>query len=229
MSETGTRAAPETASSDTDAIEIEVPVEGGVLRGRLDLPPHAPGLVLFAHGSGSSRLSPRNRAVADLLNAGGFGTLLFDLLTEREDAVDRHTAEYRFDIPLLTRRLVDAIDWALSDPRTRALRIGLFGASTGAAAALGAAAARPFAVQALVARGGRPDLAGEALSDVCQPVLLIVGALDTTVLGLNRDVASQMPVPPRIEVIPGASHLFEEPGTQARMAELALSWLREHL
>jgi pimeloyl-ACP methyl ester carboxylesterase len=209
--------------------EILVPTAAGDLPGLLDLPPECVGLVLFAHGSGSSRFSSRNRAVAEALNHGGIATLLFDLLTATVHHVDQQTAQYRFDIPRLTHRLIQAVDWAGSDPRTLGLRIGLFGASTGAAAALGAAAARPESVHAVVSRGGRPDLAASALGDVYQPTLFIVGGMDLAVLELNREAAARMPNPPRIEVVSGASHLFEEPGKLELVSELARDWFRAHL
>jgi dienelactone hydrolase len=209
--------------------EIMVPTEAGDLPGFLDLPDAASGLVLFAHGSGSSRFSRRNRAVAQALNRGGIGTLLFDLLTPDEHERDQRTAEHRFDIPLLTRRLVHAVDWAAADPRTEHLAIGAFGASTGAAAALGAAALRPQRVRAVVSRGGRPDLAVDVLDDIRQPTLFIVGGLDQTVLELNREAAARMPTPARIEIIPGASHLFEEAGKLEAVSALARDFFREHL
>jgi dienelactone hydrolase len=209
--------------------EVMVPTDAGDLPGFLDLPDAAGGLVLFAHGSGSSRFSRRNRAVAQALNRGGIGTLLFDLLTPGEHERDQRTAEHRFDIPLLTRRLVQAVDWAAADPRTAALAIGAFGASTGAAAALGAAAVRPHRVRAVVSRGGRPDLAVDVLDDIRQPTLFIVGGLDQTVLELNREAAARMPTPARIEIIPGASHLFEEAGKLEAVSALARDFFREHL
>jgi putative phosphoribosyl transferase len=209
--------------------DVGVPADGGVLPGFLNLPAAAGGLVLFAHGSGSSRFSRRNGFVADMLQSGGMGTLLFDLLTADEHGVDERTAEHRFDIPLLTRRLVAAVDWARDDPRTAGLPIGLFGASTGAAAALRAAAARPDEVLAIVSRGGRPDLAVDVLADVRQPTLLIVGAQDDRVLELNRQAAARMPVAPRIEVIGAAGHLFEETGKLELVALLARDWFVEHL
>lgn len=209
--------------------EIMVPTEAGDLPGFLELPDATSGLVLFAHGSGSSRFSRRNRAVAQALNRGGIGTLLLDLLTPDEHARDQRTAEHRFDIPLLTRRLVHAVDWAAADARTEHLAIGAFGASTGSAAALGAAALRPQQVRAVVSRGGRPDLAVDVLDDVRQPTLLIVGGLDETVLELNREAAARMPNPAQIEVIPGASHLFEEPGKLEAVSALARDFFRAHL
>jgi dienelactone hydrolase len=203
------------------------------LNGDLAIPDDPAGMVVFAHGSGSSRHSPRNRAVAEGLNAAGIGTLLLDLLTEQEDQVDRVTAALRFDIELLTMRLIGTVD-ALAEglesaPHTAGLRIGLFGASTGAAAALVAAAARPDRVGAVVSRGGRPDLAGPRLAEVQVPTLLIVGGQDTEVLGLNRQAQAQLRGPNRLDVVPGATHLFEEPGALERVAELARDWFAEYL
>ncbi|SFN44837.1 dienelactone hydrolase family protein [Actinomadura madurae] len=201
------------------------------LGGDLALPDAATGVVLFAHGSGSSRHSPRNRAVAHGLNAAGIGTLLIDLLTEHEDEIDRVTAALRFDIELLTLRLIGAID-ALADglesaPHTAGLRIGLFGASTGAAAALAAAAARPQ-IGAVVSRGGRPDLAGPSLARVRAPVLLIVGGRDTEVLELNRK-ASKSLEDSEVHVISGAGHLFEEQGALEEVTTQAADWFNRHL
>lgn len=199
------------------------------LSGDLRLPPHARGLVLFAHGSGSSRLSPRNRSVAEVLEHRGLGTLLIDLLTPSEEDVDEATAELRFDIPFLARRLAAVTDWLKIRPETRALALGYFGASTGAAAALLAAAARPEDVFAVVSRGGRPDLALEALTRVLAPTLLIVGGDDREVLALNKAAASRMKVEHRLEIIPGATHLFEEPGALETVARLAADWFLGHL
>jgi dienelactone hydrolase len=201
------------------------------LAGDLAIPDGARGVVLFAHGSGSSRHSPRNRAVAGGLNAAGMGTLLIDLLTEHEDEIDRVTAALRFDIELLTLRLIGAID-ALSDglesaPHTAGLRIGLFGASTGAAAALAAAAARPQ-IGAVVSRGGRPDLAGPSLARVRAPVLLIVGGRDTEVLELNRGADKSLE-DSDVHVISGAGHLFEEPGALEEVTTQAADWFNRHL
>jgi dienelactone hydrolase len=209
--------------------EIELPADGGRLGGTLVVPAGAVGLVLFAHGSGSSRNSPRNRRVAAALQAAGLATLLFDLLTEREEAIDRYTAHFRFDIGLLTRRLVAAIDWMAHEPEVEGLQFGCFGSSTGAAAALVAAAERPQRVGAVVSRGGRPDLAGAALARVAAPTLLIVGGEDAPVLGLNRRAMAEMACPARLEVVPGATHLFEEPGALERVAGLAAEWFRRHL
>lgn len=204
-------------------VPVAIPQLG--LAGELRLVESARGIVIFAHGSGSSRLSPRNRLVAQALSDAGLATLLFDLLTEAE-AADRANV---FDIDLLARRLVDAIDWVASQPALADLPIGLFGASTGAAAALKAAAARPRAVTAVVSRGGRADLAGEALPRVTAPTLLIVGGNDEPVLGWNRDAAERMRAPVRVAVIPGATHLFEEPGAMERVTDLATDWFTERL
>jgi len=199
------------------------------LAGDLTLPPGASGVVLFAHGSGSGRHSPRNRYVASALQQAGLATLLLDLLTEEEEAVDRDRAELRFDIALLAGRLEAAMDWLAGDPRTAMLPIGLFGASTGAAAALVAAADRPERVAAVVSRGGRPDLAGPSLGLVRAPTLLVVGGNDRIVLELNRSAAGELRAEHRLEIVPGASHLFEEPGTLERVAALAGDWFRRWL
>jgi pimeloyl-ACP methyl ester carboxylesterase len=186
-------------------------------------------LVIFAHGSGSSRLSPRNRAVAAVLRRAGLATLLFDLLTAAEEREEMWTRHLRFDIDLLARRLVAATRQMAATPATAALPVGYFGASTGAAAALVAAAALPELIRAVVSRGGRPDLAGDALERVRAPVLLIVGGNDPLVLELNRQAMTRLHVPHRLEVIPGATHLFEEPGALERVADLARDWFLEHL
>jgi putative phosphoribosyl transferase len=195
-----------------------------VLNGDLALPPDPRGLVVFAHGSGSSRHSSRNRAVAEILHQGHFGTLLLDLLTDDEERTDVVTAEFRFDIVMLGDRVVGAIDWAGIHQATQSLPLGLFGASTGAAAALIAAARRPKAVRAVVSRGGRPDLAGDALRGVTAPTLLIVGGRDEVVIDLNRQALAQLNAPKDLQIVPDASHLFEEPGTLARAAQLASDW-----
>lgn len=195
----------------------------------LRLPAHAEGLVVFVHGSGSSRSSPRNQQVAQYLAERGLGTLLFDLLTEPEQRLDNLTRELRFDIPLLCSRLVGVIDWIGRETQLRALRIGLFGASTGAAAALMAAAQRPDALHAVVSRGGRTDLAGVALGHVKTPVLQIVGDRDPVVLGINRQSSHALHCEQRLEVVAGASHLFEEPGALEEVARLAADWFEVHL
>jgi putative phosphoribosyl transferase len=199
------------------------------LEGDLQVPDQATGLVLFAHGSGSSRHSPRNRFVAHELQSAGLATLLLDLLTPEEEAVDQHTGHLRFDIGLLAERLAAATQWAAVDAATRSLAIGYFGASTGAAAALVAAAIEPNQIRAVVSRGGRPDLAGEALPLVRAPTLLIVGGRDLTVLELNRAAMARMRTETRLEIVPGATHLFEEPGALEVVARLARDWFLQHL
>jgi putative phosphoribosyl transferase len=208
---------------------VHVPAGGAMLEGELVVPEQATGVVLFAHGSGSSRHSSRNRFVAGELQAAGLATLLIDLLTPEEEAIDQHTAHLRFDIPLLAERLVAATLWLGQEPSTRALQVGYFGASTGAGAALVAAAAEPERVGAVVSRGGRPDLAGEALPLVRAPTLLIVGGRDLQVLELNRAAMGRMQAETRLEIVPGASHLFEEPGTLEVVARLARDWFLRHL
>jgi len=198
-----------------------------LLRGDLRLPPAPLGLVLFAHGSGSSRMSPRNRFVADVLVAAGVGTLLFDLLTEDEERIDLRTRELRFNIPLLTQRLAGAAAWVLAEEPLRRLPLGFFGASTGAAAALAASCEWPEVV-AVVSRGGRPDLAGPRLPEVKAATLLIVGGEDFQVIQLNREALAQMRCEARIQIVPGATHLFEEPGTLAQAAGLAAAWFVQH-
>ena len=197
--------------------------------GDLGVPERAAGLVIFAHGSGSSRFSRRNRAVADTLEAAGFGTLLLDLLTPAEEAVDERTREYRFDIKLLGRRVTGAIDWVQARPDLHSLAVALFGASTGAAAALIAAAARPEVVRTVVSRGGRPDLADDALPDVQAPTLLIVGERDEPVIEMNREAKHRMRAPVELEIVPGATHLFEERSALEQVASLAVEWCQRHL
>lgn len=208
-----------------------VPIEAGsvLLEGNLSLPQGARGIVLFAHGSGSSRLSPRNRHVAQLLNQARLATLLVDLLSPEEEAVDLRTAQLRFNIGLLAERLVGITDWLVQQPDTRPLRIGYFGASTGAAAALVAAAERPKIVHAVVSRGGRPDLAGPALAHVEAPTLLIVGGNDPLVIDLNRAALAQLRSEKRLVIVPGATHLFEEPGALDEVARLAREWFERYL
>jgi dienelactone hydrolase len=200
-----------------------------LLEGDLHLPERATGLVIFAHGSGSSRFSPRNRQVAAALASAGFGTLLTDLLTPEEERVDNVTGEHRFDIELLGRRVVDTADWARAQPALGALPVAFFGASTGAAAALMAAAERPLLARAVISRGGRPDLAGSALPKVKAPTLLIVGGDDEPVIGMNRDAMRQMRAPVELEIVSGATHLFEEPGALEQVSALAVAWCRRHL
>jgi dienelactone hydrolase len=199
------------------------------LEGNLTLPAGARGVVLFAHGSGSSRLSPRNRYVARLLNEGKLATLLIDLLTPDEAVIDVQSAHLRFDIGLLAERLIGATDWLTEYPDSRHLRVGYFGASTGAAAALVAAAERPRVVGAIVSRGGRPDLAGPTLARVQAPTLLIVGGDDAPVIELNRQAFTQLRGEKRLAIIPGATHLFEEPGALEQVAWLAREWLERYL
>ena len=208
---------------------VAVPVGGRSLDGELAIPVNAHGVVLFAHGSGSSRHSPRNQFVARALERHRLATLLMDLLTAEEEVVDDRTMEYRFDLPMLARRLVTIIDWARSRTDTTGLPIGLFGASTGGGAALMAAAERPHEVAAVVSRGGRPDLAGQALNNVSAPTLLIVGGLDAPVIQMNREAMRQMHGLVQLEIVPGATHLFEEPGTLDRVAELAGQWFAQYL
>jgi len=200
-----------------------------VLAGDLTIPPEASGVVVFAHGSGSGRHSPRNRAVAAVLQQAGLATLLMDLLTESEEAVDARSGHLRFDIDLLARRLVGAAGWVADQPATAGLPVGYFGASTGGGAALVAAAERPQGVGAVVSRGGRPDLAGPALARVVTPTLLIVGGEDRVVLDLNRSALARIPAEKRLEVVAGATHLFEEPGALERVAALAAEWFTRHL
>jgi dienelactone hydrolase len=199
------------------------------LEGALSMPQRPGGIVVFAHGSGSSRFSPRNLMVAGFLNDGGLGTLLLDLLTAQEQELDERTGALRFDIGLLTGRLVDAVDWLDERADTRDLRIGVFGASTGAAAALAAAAERPGRVAAVVSRGGRPDLALPYLPRVRAPTLLIVGGLDGQVIRMNRQAAACLSCEHSLEIVPGATHLFEEPGTLDQVARLARDWFLKHL
>jgi pimeloyl-ACP methyl ester carboxylesterase len=209
---------------------VRVEAAGAVLEGSLGLPPAARGVVAFAHGSGSSRHSPRNRFVAGALREAGLGTLLLDLLTAEEEAQDAHTRAWRFDIELLARRLIGALDWLAEFSSTRDLPLGGFGASTGAAAALVAAAERPDKVGAVVSRGGRPDLAGPALARVQAPTLLIVGSNDPAVLGLNREALERLAARAKqLVVVPGATHLFEEPGALEEVARLASEWFTWHL
>jgi dienelactone hydrolase len=210
-------------------IPVVVPIDELGLEGTLSIPQDATGVVLFAHGSGSSRHSPRNRLVAGELQQAGLATLLFDLLSAEEERLDARTGELRFDIGLLARRVVAATDWLCQQDAANGLPIGCFGASTGAAAALVAAAERADAVRAVVSRGGRPDLAGEALPRVRAPTLLIVGGRDEVVLDLNRQAQAQMNAESELEVVPGATHLFEEPGKLERVAELARDWFARHL
>jgi putative phosphoribosyl transferase len=210
------------------SFEVKIPTEGATLDGTLTLPHGASLLVLFAHGSGSSRFSPRNQFVARHLNENGIGTLLFDLLTSQEEAMDARTGRLRFDIELLARRLGDATDWVLQEEGLNEMSIGYFGASTGGGAALVAAAGRPEEIVAVVSRGGRPDLANGALPQVKAPTLLIVGGQDDVVIELNEDARERMTCEVRLEIVPGASHLFEEEGALEEVARLASDWFHAH-
>jgi putative phosphoribosyl transferase len=218
-----------TTSSTAASRPVQITAGDSVLIGDLTIPDTPRGLIVFAHGSGSSRHSSRNRAVAGALQHERYATLLLDLLTEPEERTDVVTAEFRFDIPLLGRRVSSAVDWVLGDERTAQLPIGLFGASTGAAAAIIAAANRPKVVRAVVSRGGRPDLAGAALEEVRAPVLLIVGERDDVVIELNHKALAKLGAPAQIVLVPRATHLFEEPGTMDRVLELALDWFDRYV
>ena len=210
--------------------EVHIPAGRAILAGNLSIPVNAAALVLFAHGSGSSRHSPRNQFVARTLNDAGLATLLFDLLTPEEELVDTRTAELRFDIDLLAERLVQATAWVKQQQQqTRDLRIGYFGSSTGGGAALVAAAQLPEDVGAVVSRGGRPDLAGAALPKMQAPTLLIVGGQDDIVIELNERARNQMRCEVKLEIIPGATHLFEEPGALEQVAKLASDWFINHM
>ena len=208
---------------------VQVPIDDRWLHGDLGMVPQPRGVVLFAHGSGSSRHSSRNQHVARALERRGLATLLIDLLTPEEEAVDDLTSEYRFDLPLLARRLVTIVDWLRQREATGSLAIGLFGASTGGGAALMAAAERPREIAAVVSRGGRPDLAGAALKKVIAPTLLVVGGRDTQVIQMNREAMKEMQGTVRMEIVPGATHLFEEPGALDRVADLAGDWFAQCL
>ena len=208
---------------------IEIPSGKIRLEADLRLPKGATGVVLFAHGSGSSRHSPRNQYVARVIREAGVGTLLFDLLTKQEEAIDAYTGKLRFDIEFLAKRLVDATNWITTQPATQHLRIGYFGASTGAAAALIAAVELPNIVAAVVSRGGRPDLAAEALPKVKAPTLLIVGGNDDVVIGLNEKALAKISCEKELTIVPGATHLFEEPGTLEQVAHLASAWFKKKL
>lgn len=213
-----------------DVTPVQISAGAVTLEGDLTVPAGAHAVVLFAHGSGSSRFSPRNRYVAEALQDAGLATLLIDLLTRQEEAIDARTGHLRFDIGLLARRLVHATDWLRHEPVTARFILGYFGASTGAGAALVAAAARPDSVGAVVSRGGRPDLAGEALRQVQAPTLLIVGGNDQPVIALNREALAQLAAPTKeLVIVPGATHLFEEPGTLEEVARLAAGWFTRHL
>lgn len=208
---------------------VRIPVDDAELHGDLTTPGGASGVVLFAHGSGSGRHSPRNRFVAEGLQQAGLATLLLDLLSEDEERVDAVSREYRFDIELLAGRLARAIEWLRELPEMRSAPIGLFGASTGAGAALVTASKKPGEVTAVVSRGGRPDLAGAALGSVRAPTLLIVGGADEPVIELNEQAMAAMQAEVRLEVVPGATHLFEEPGKLSRVVSLARGWFEEYM
>jgi putative phosphoribosyl transferase len=216
-------------ASDREERSVKVSTGLVVLEGNLDIPDNARGIVLFAHGSGSGRHSPRNRYVARMLRQANLATLLIDLLTAEEETIDLQTRHLRFDIGLLAERLVGATDWLTQNPDARNLRVGYFGASTGAGAALFAAAERPELVAAVVSRGGRPDLAGQALPRVAAPTLLIVGENDLPVISMNREALEQLRTEKELEIVPGATHLFEEPGTLEEVAQLAADWFVRYL
>ena len=209
--------------------KVRIPAGRATLDGNLSIPENASALVLFVHGSGSSRHSPRNQFVARTLNNAGLATVLFDLLTPEEEAIDARTAELRFNIKLLAERLVHATNWAKQQQQTRDLRVGYFGSSTGGGAALVAAAERPQDVGAVVSRGGRPDLAGEALPKVQVPTLLIVGGDDDIVIELNEQARDRMRCEVKLEIVPGATHLFEEPGALEKVAQVASDWFVNHI
>ena len=216
-------------ATGADERAIDVAVGQALLHGDLRIPARARAIVVVAHGSGSSRRSPRNRFVADILFRDGVGTLLIDLLTEEEESVDLETAELRFNIPLLAGRLGGVTKWLRNEPLMSTVRVGYFGASTGAAAALIAAADRPQLVGAIVSRGGRPDLAGPSLGRVHQPTLLIVGGADELVLDLNKRALDELAGLKQLAIVPGATHLFEEPGALDEVAVLASGWFRRYL
>ena len=213
-----------------DRTEIEVSIDAGkvILQGTLGLPKDSDAIVLFAHGSGSSRHSPRNRYVAHVLQSQGIATLLFDLLTVEEESVDNYSGQLRFDIPLLASRLVDVTRWLIKRPEAKRAQLGYFGASTGAAAALCAAAQMRDAIHAVVSRGGRPDLAGDALDAVRAPTLLIVGGDDEPVIGMNQEAWARLRCEMKLVIVPGATHLFEEPGALEQVARLAAEWFQQH-
>jgi putative phosphoribosyl transferase len=208
---------------------VHIPVDGASLDADLSLPAGARGIVVFAHGSGSSRHSPRNRQVAGGLQRAGFATLLMDLLTDAQEQIDQRTAELRFDIPLLAARLTRALEWIAGQDELAALPVAIFGASTGAAAALVTAAERPAVVRAVISRGGRPDLAGDRLADVAAPTLLIVGGNDEVVLRINRQAVELLTAHGELAVVPGATHLFDEPGALEAVIALATDWLQRWL
>jgi dienelactone hydrolase len=209
--------------------EVEIKAGKTIVRGNLEIPKGAKGIVIFAHGSGSGRFSTRNNYVADVLNKAGLATLLMDLLTEEEEAIDMQTGELRFNIEFLAERLLEVVEWVKSNAETKELNIGYFGSSTGAGAALIAAAKHPEDAKTVVSRGGRPDLAMEYLGKVKAPVLLIVGGDDTPVIEMNKEAMEQLKAENKLEIVPGATHLFEEEGTLEKVAELAAEWFVKYL
>jgi dienelactone hydrolase len=215
--------------SHQEIVSVRIPVGSVVVAGDLTVPSGAKGVVLFAHGSGSSRFSPRNKYVAKIFNAQKIATLLFDLLTDVEDQEDIETGAFRFNIPLLAERLIGATEWLRKDPQTKNCPFGYFGASTGAAAALIAAAKLPNEIATVVSRGGRPDLAADYLPRVAAPTLLLVGGLDTEVIELNRQAMEQMSAEKKLVIVPGATHLFEEPGKLEEVAKIATNWFLDYL
>jgi putative phosphoribosyl transferase len=208
---------------------VKIQVDGGFIEGNLCVPTGAKGVVLFAHGSGSSRFSPRNKYVAEVLNDAEIATLLIDLLTKDEEQIDMRTRQFRFDINLLTERLLSAAEWLKKNSKTQKLKLGIFGSSTGAAAALIAAAKLPRDVVAVVSRGGRPDLAVDYLAEVRAPSLFVVGGRDTVVIDLNQKAMVDVPAEKKLQIVPGATHLFEEPGKLEEVAKLATAWFLKHL
>jgi putative phosphoribosyl transferase len=215
--------------SEKEENVVRILVDGDFIEGNLRVPAGAKGVVLFAHGSGSSRFSPRNQYVAGVLNNAEIATFLIDLLTRDEEQVDMRTRQFRFDIDLLTERLISAAEWLKKNPRTQNLKMGIFGSSTGAAAALIASAKLPGDVAAVVSRGGRPDLAMEHLAKVRAPSLFIVGGRDTVVIDLNKKAMAEVSAKKKLEIVPVATHLFEEPGKLEEVAKLATTWFLEHL
>jgi putative phosphoribosyl transferase len=214
--------------SDSTHVEVRIPCGGVTLEGALAVPPGANGVVVFAHGSGSSRHSPRNQFVARVIRESGNGTLLFDLLTAEEEIEDNVTRSLRFDIGLLASRLAEVTSWLVAQPAVRDLGIGYFGSSTGGGAALAAAAEFGQRIDAVVSRGGRPDLAGEALTHVQSPTLLIVGGYDDAVIRLNKEALAELRCEKELKIVPEATHLFEEPGALEVVARLAAEWFRRH-
>jgi len=217
-----------TKAVTEEKTSVKIPADGVTINGNLAVPRGAKGIVLFAHGSGSSRFSPRNTRVANEINAAGMGTLLIDLLTSEEEEIDEATGQFRFDIDLLSKRLRAATQWLKKNLATKNLAVGYFGASTGAAAALIAAAKLPDGIKSVVSRGGRPDLASEYLGKVTAPTLFIVGGRDTEVIELNRQAMERIRSEKKLEIVPGATHLFEESGALEEVARLAIDWFSKH-